>query len=61
MTDISAAYPRQAADYRSANEILTWHRRGQATTEDLRKAFIHYRALFDEILGGQDEGLKRAS
>ena len=61
MTDISAAYPRSADDYRTADEIVTRHHRGQASTEDLRKAFIHYRRLFDEILGGKDEELKRAS
>jgi hypothetical protein len=61
MADISAAYPRHASDYRSADEIVTRHHRGQASTEDLRSAFIHYRRLFDEILGGQDEELKRAS
>jgi len=61
MTDISAAYPRSADDYRAADEIVTQHHRGQASTEDLRKAFIHYRRLFDEILGGKDEESKRAS
>lgn len=61
MADISAAYPAHASKYREAGEILAHQHRGEATTEDLRKAFIHYRTLFDEILGGQDEELKRAS
>jgi len=61
MADISAAYPEHASKYREAGEILAHQHRGEATTEDLRKAFIHYRTLFDEILGGQDEELKRAS
>ena len=61
MSDIAAAYPRSATDYRTADEIVTRHHRSQASTEDLRKAFIHYRRLFDAILGGQDEELKRAS
>jgi hypothetical protein len=47
--------------YRLANEIVSRHRRGEASTEDLRKAFVHYRKLFDEVLGGYDEELKRAS
>jgi hypothetical protein len=25
--------------------------RGQASTKDLRKAMVHYRSLFDELLG----------
>jgi hypothetical protein len=61
MADISAAYPQHVARYRLADELLTRHRRGQGSTEDLRKAFVHYRGLFDEILGGQDEELRRVS
>jgi hypothetical protein len=61
MADITAAYPQYANHYRLADEIVTRSRRGDGSTEDLRKAFVHYRNLFDEILGGQDEELKRAS
>jgi hypothetical protein len=61
MADLSAAYPRHATRYRFAEDLVTRHRRGEGSTEDLRRAFVHYRALFDEILGGQDEELKRAS
>ena len=61
LADISAAYPQHVTSYRLANETVSRHRRGEASTEDLRKAFVHYRKLFDEILGGYDEELKRAS
>ena len=61
IADISAAYPQQAPGYRLADELQTRYRRGEGSTEDLRKAFVHYRFIFDEILGGQDEELKRAS
>jgi hypothetical protein len=61
MTDIVAAYPRHAEDYREANRILDRHRHGQASTEELREAFLHYRTLFDDLLGGDDEKLERAS
>jgi hypothetical protein len=27
------------------------HGKGQASTEDLRKAMVHFRSLFDELLG----------
>lgn len=60
MADISAAYPEHASQYRAADEILAHQHRGEASTEDLRKAFVYYRALFEEIVGGQDE-LKRAA
>jgi hypothetical protein len=61
ISDISAAYPDHTTAYREADEIVARHHRGEASTEDLRRAFIHYRALFDEILGGSHEELKRAS
>jgi hypothetical protein len=61
LADICAAYPARAADFRGAHEVLLRHRRGEASTEDLRKAFVHFRSLFAEILGGEDEELKRAS
>ena len=37
-------------NYRAAREIAVQHARGQATTEDLRQAMVHYRALFVELL-----------
>jgi hypothetical protein len=38
------------ANYRAALAIALRDKKGQATTEDLRKAVVHYRALFDELL-----------
>jgi hypothetical protein len=29
---------------------------GDATTEDLRQAMVHYRALFDDLLETEDTG-----
>jgi hypothetical protein len=61
LTDVCAAYSDHSSAYREANEIVIRHRRGDASTEDLRKAFVHFRALFDEVLGGHDEELKRTA
>jgi hypothetical protein len=61
MMDIAAAYPHHAAKYREAGEILARHRRSEASTEELRTAFLHYRTLFDDLLGGYDEELREAS
>jgi hypothetical protein len=58
--DIAAAYPDRSDSYREATGIISSHHRGRATTEDLRRAFIYYRELFDEILEGHDEERKRA-
>jgi len=38
-------------NYRTAHEIAVRQSRGLANTEDLRQAMIHYRTLFDELVG----------
>jgi len=37
-------------NYRDARAIAVLDQRGQADTEQLRKAVVHYRTLFDELL-----------
>jgi hypothetical protein len=49
--DISVNYPNSVGNYRAAREIVVRHGKGQASTEDLRKAMVHFRSLFDELLG----------
>jgi hypothetical protein len=51
---VSADYPEVASHYRSAHAIR--RRGGDATTEDFRQAFVHYRALFDEMLLDSERG-----
>jgi len=48
--DISVDHPTVVTNYRAALAIAQANERGQATTEDLRKAMVHYRALFDDLL-----------
>lgn len=48
--DISVSYPGVVQNYRSATTIAQRHGRGEAGTEDLRQAMVHYRSLFDELL-----------
>jgi hypothetical protein len=38
------------ANYRIAHEIAVRDSRGEAGTEDLRRAMVHYRALFEDLL-----------
>jgi hypothetical protein len=52
--DISVDHPRVVANYRAARDIARRQGRGEATTEDLRQAIIHYRALFEDLLGHDD-------
>jgi hypothetical protein len=49
--DISVDHPEVTQNYRAAHEIAIRHVRGQASTEDLRRAMIHYRALFVDLVG----------
>ena len=48
--DISVDHPDVVANYRSAQAIAVRDQTGTADTEELRKAVVHYRALFDELL-----------
>jgi hypothetical protein len=48
--DLSVGYPAVVQNYRAAHSIVMRHADGQATTEDLRQAMVHYRSLFDELL-----------
>jgi hypothetical protein len=49
--DISVDHPSVVKNYRAAQAIALRDARGEADTEELRKAVVHYRTLFDEILG----------
>jgi len=49
--DISVDHPAVVENYRTAHAIALRHSSGQASTEDLRKAMVHYRTLFEELLG----------
>jgi len=49
--DISVDHPLVMENYRTAHAIAVRQTQGQANTEDLRQAMIHYRTLFDELVG----------
>jgi hypothetical protein len=48
--DISVDHPAVVSNYRAAQAIAVRDARGEADTEELRKAVVHYRTLFDELL-----------
>ena len=48
--DISVDYPGVVQNYRAAQAIAVRGARGEASTEELRNAVVHYRSLFDELL-----------
>jgi hypothetical protein len=47
--DLSVDHSAVVQNYRAAHDIALREGRGEAGTEDLRQAMIHYRALFDEL------------
>ncbi len=48
--DVSVDHPNVVRDYRQAHAVSQRNERGEATTEDLRQAMVHYRSLFDDLL-----------
>jgi hypothetical protein len=52
--DISVEHPVVVENYRAAHEISARARNGQASTEQLRQAMVHFRALFDDLLAPGD-------
>ncbi|MFF4102082.1 hypothetical protein [Streptomyces sp. NPDC001903] len=48
--DLSVTHAGTLQHYRAAHSVKVRSTDGQATTEELRGAMVHYRALFDELL-----------
>jgi FtsZ-interacting cell division protein ZipA len=57
--DISVDHPRVVVNYRAARAIAERHAHGEASTEDLRQALVHYRELFSDLLETQREESER--
>lgn len=58
LSDLSVAHAATLDHYRNAHDISSRAARQEATTEELRQAMVHYRALFQELLGdGADVAL----
>jgi len=51
MAYLSVEHARTLGHYRDAHDINLRNQRGEATTEELRQALVHYRALFADLLG----------
>ena len=52
LEDLSVDHGDAVQNYRVAREIVQKHARGDADTEDMRQAMIHYHTLFEDLLGG---------
>jgi hypothetical protein len=55
--DLSVDHALVVENYRAGHGVVLRDARGEATTEDLRRAMIHYRTLFDDLI---EETLVRA-
>ena len=49
--DVSVDHPVVVDNYRAAHDISRRADRDEASTEELRQAIVHYRALFEELIG----------
>src|SRR5687768_5453358 len=56
--DVSVDHPAVVEHYRAARAIAVRNDGGQASTEDLRQAVIHYRALFEDLLEEKKSDMK---
>ncbi|HKP62056.1 MAG TPA: hypothetical protein VJV78_35235 [Polyangiales bacterium] len=50
VADLSVEHAEVVEHYRAARELAIANREGRANTEELRQAFVHYRALFADLL-----------
>lgn len=55
LADLSVDHAKVLDHYRVASAIARRSAEGSASTEDLRQAMIHYRALFQDLLGQSAE------
>jgi hypothetical protein len=57
--DISVDHPDVVMNYRATRDIAARNAAGKTTTEDLRQAMVHYRALFRDLLATPEPERKR--
>lgn len=54
LEDLSVDHAQSVQNYRAAQEVALRHARGEAGTEDMRQAMLHYRTLLDELMGASE-------
>jgi hypothetical protein len=52
--DVSVDHPHVVQHYRAAHAIATDAERGNAGTEQLRQAMVHYRTLFEDLIDARE-------
>jgi hypothetical protein len=61
LDDLSVEHASVVSHYGLGRNIIARHHRGEAGTEDLRQAMVHFRALFDELVAAHRGDVRRAS
>jgi hypothetical protein len=61
LDDLSVEHAHVIDHYRKGSDIVERHERGAASTEDLRQAMVHFRAVFDELVAAHHRNVRRAS
>jgi hypothetical protein len=56
VAQLSVEHARTLDHYRWGHDIHLRHQHGEASTEELRQALVHYRALFADLLGEEPVG-----
>lgn len=51
--DVSVDHPRVVENYRQGHALAVRAAQGEASTEDLRQAMVHYKALFEDLVEQQ--------
>ncbi|WP_436498741.1 hypothetical protein [Actinokineospora sp. HUAS TT18] len=59
VADLSVAHASTLDHYREAHAIMDRDSRTEVSTEELRAAMVHYRALFEDLLGPADHPTHR--
>ena len=61
LEDLSVDHAHVIEHYRAGRAIVSRHEQGAASTEDLRQAMVHFRALFEELVSRATNAVRRAS
>jgi hypothetical protein len=61
MADLSVEHAQTLDQFRTATDLSSRAAEGSASTEDLRQAMVHYRALFTELLGAPGTSAPQAT
>jgi len=57
--DLSVNHSEFVRNYRAARDIADRHRHSSATTEELRRAMVYYREMFEDLLGPEQTMMDR--